>query len=635
MNKAFKLIMVLLSLVFSGAVQATHIVGGEFELRERRGGLYDIYLNLYFDAINGNPDAVDDPLVAAVYNKTNNQLEDIINLELIFNDEVPYENPDCAIDPLKTNLIRYRTPTGFQFDAKYDDPGGYYIVYDRCCRNNIITNIIGPENTGMLFYLEFPPIYKPDGTLTGFSSPVFNTIKTRYACLDEYFELDFGAVDPDGDSLSYRMVHPLRGNSNTSDPIVDANEYLAGPYPEVVWADGYNENDAIHGTPALGVNTNTGLLTTVATENGLYVFSVACDIFRDGVKIGEVRRDFQILVAPCDPNSAPEVFVEDADTVFSGDSISLFVANDGDRCFDFYILDNKDPRTNERYTISVEAVNFEPIEPFDLDGATGIVGNDTLGNLGMCWPKCSEVLDEPYILKVIVEDDGCILPKKDTITLAVTVEPEANNKPELSWDYKGQNGTGDLEIDLLLDSFAIIDFTGVDLDSGDVIQLTGNPQGFTFNETRMAFRNVTGTDTVRSTFAWKPTCEQFITLGPEYNIWFLLEDNRCFPEEDRDSVKVKFNVIEPEKEVAKFIPSNIFTPNGDGFNDTFSLPTLPKDICGDAFVTFKVYNRWGKKVFGVDDRSFIWDGGDVPDGTYYFTAEYELSTYKGFVTISR
>ncbi len=65
---------------------------------------------------------------------------------------------------------------------------------------------------------------------------------------------------------------------------------------------------------------------------------------------------------------------------------------------------------------------------------------------------------------------------------------------------------------------------------------------------------------------------------------------------------------------------NVFTPNGDGKNDTFL-------ITGMAIVEFRmeIYDRWGLKMFETTSLTSGWNGGmdnatsnAVPDGTYYY-----------------
>jgi len=79
---------------------------------------------------------------------------------------------------------------------------------------------------------------------------------------------------------------------------------------------------------------------------------------------------------------------------------------------------------------------------------------------------------------------------------------------------------------------------------------------------------------------------------------------------------------------------NVFTPNGDGINDFFTLGGA------DAFndVKFKVFNRWGTLVFSHEDFGSIpgWDGGDQPAGTYFYLGTLpDDSEFKGSFTLLR
>lgn len=103
---------------------------------------------------------------------------------------------------------------------------------------------------------------------------------------------------------------------------------------------------------------------------------------------------------------------------------------------------------------------------------------------------------------------------------------------------------------------------------------------------------------------------------------------------------------------------NVFTPNGDGQNDTFR----PMDGSDGDFsrcprfvesVTFRVYNRWGKEVYAfssTDSENTIyidWDGRTdsgqlLSPGVYYYIAEVDFitldpansqQTIKGWVNI--
>ena len=92
---------------------------------------------------------------------------------------------------------------------------------------------------------------------------------------------------------------------------------------------------------------------------------------------------------------------------------------------------------------------------------------------------------------------------------------------------------------------------------------------------------------------------------------------------------------EPEpEELENIIIYNSFSPNGDGFNDTWIIDNCPN-------CNVKVYNRNGNIVFSSDDNSISWDGKynnkKVPDATYYYIISPSNSTeiIKGSVTIIR
>lgn len=68
---------------------------------------------------------------------------------------------------------------------------------------------------------------------------------------------------------------------------------------------------------------------------------------------------------------------------------------------------------------------------------------------------------------------------------------------------------------------------------------------------------------------------------------------------------------------------NGFSPNGDGINDGFFIPS-------DTLLAFHIdiFNRWGTLIFTSDDPHFVWDGNDrrsgqsVPEGVYVYKVTY-------------
>jgi gliding motility-associated-like protein len=87
----------------------------------------------------------------------------------------------------------------------------------------------------------------------------------------------------------------------------------------------------------------------------------------------------------------------------------------------------------------------------------------------------------------------------------------------------------------------------------------------------------------------------------------------------------------------KISPPNIFSPNGDGVNDTWVIPgieTLPKS-------QVHVYDRMGRAVFSTRSAEKVWDGmykgKPIPVGTYYYIIETGLNQppLSGWVLIMR
>ncbi|MBI4945793.1 MAG: gliding motility-associated C-terminal domain-containing protein, partial [Bacteroidetes bacterium] len=87
--------------------------------------------------------------------------------------------------------------------------------------------------------------------------------------------------------------------------------------------------------------------------------------------------------------------------------------------------------------------------------------------------------------------------------------------------------------------------------------------------------------------------------------------------------------------------ANIFTPNGDGQNDCFTLaPDTAYAIKKCLYL--EVFDRWGVKMFeSSGSDNYCWDGKNKKDnkqavgGTYYYVAKLGETTIKGYVTLIR
>ncbi len=68
-----------------------------------------------------------------------------------------------------------------------------------------------------------------------------------------------------------------------------------------------------------------------------------------------------------------------------------------------------------------------------------------------------------------------------------------------------------------------------------------------------------------------------------------------------------------------FSGANIFTPNGDGLNDTFR-PVLRGEVAGGA--RLRVFSRWGQRLFEGSGPAPQWDGAGAASGEYFYQLDY-------------
>ncbi len=85
--------------------------------------------------------------------------------------------------------------------------------------------------------------------------------------------------------------------------------------------------------------------------------------------------------------------------------------------------------------------------------------------------------------------------------------------------------------------------------------------------------------------------------------------------------------------ICDVIVPNVFSPNGDGYNDLFVIEGIQY-----TSNTVRVFNRWGQLVYESSNYRNQWNGGDLPDGTYFYEVVLQYKKddpYTGHVTILR
>ena len=144
----------------------------------------------------------------------------------------------------------------------------FTIGWSNCCRNGAIQNITNPLNQSMFLQTEMTAMDSLSNSTPFFLVPaaIFLPINTQW----QYNPLPF---DPDGDSLYWSLSFPLN-NWNTACPGFTIPGSSSGP---------------------MTINPITGTITWTANTLGNFVATVLVEEYRNGFKIGSIRRDMQFI----------------------------------------------------------------------------------------------------------------------------------------------------------------------------------------------------------------------------------------------------------------------------------------------------------------------------------------------------
>lgn len=401
-------------MLFLPKAQATHLIGGYMSYEYLRteannDKLYKISLNLFRDMTSGIK--FDEEIsVGIYYNTPELKRHKLLTVKRITQSIVrPPGSEDCGFyDNRKIETAFYeRTVT------LADHVGGYHVYFVRCCRslqNNLTNNSNGTPDQGQTYYCFIPnPALKN-------SSPYFSGVPSPYMCNNDTNTFLNRAVDPDGDSLVYSIVHPYQGGSLSQSAAPEPPVTLRSnwPLPKVEYKAGYDSLFPF-GTDGLAqVNPSNGLTTLMAREPGNYVIAIEVNEYRNGEWIGRVRLDMQIIVLNCPPNKKP---------VVSNSGGKYFEVEAGDKlCFDVF---GNDPDINPQQNVTIFATGdivtgdngiTEPLATMVRAVGLGSVQSE------FCWtPSCDQARDEPYLVTLSAQDNGCP-PKYDNYNIEIKVK---------------------------------------------------------------------------------------------------------------------------------------------------------------------------------------------------------------------
>jgi gliding motility-associated-like protein len=300
LKKRTHLIFLILLLIPS-LTWARHIVGGEITYRlvssTATSNRFEFTMRIYRDCNSRNGAAYDERAVITTYRKNAGSQVESTYVPVGPITKVTKPSYPCLISP--DICVEEGVYVWTRDFPKINDT--YLIVYQRCCRNESISNIINPGAAGASYTVEITA----QAQQVGNSSPTFKQFPPTVICGNFPLNFDHSAIDSEGDQLVYSFCEPYAGGGQASgvgcintapDPACwPPFGTIAYKQPE------YTYQNPVGGDPIVSINPNTGLITGTPNQLGQFVVSVCVEEYRNGKLLSIIKRDFQFNVASCNP----------------------------------------------------------------------------------------------------------------------------------------------------------------------------------------------------------------------------------------------------------------------------------------------------------------------------------------------
>ncbi|CAN5616711.1 hypothetical protein BH11BAC2_BH11BAC2_20420 [soil metagenome] len=277
----------------------------------------------------------------------------------------------------------------------FPSTGTWFVSYSECCRNAAILNFPNPSGYDLLFYskIEIDTVN---------SSPEFLNPPVILGQMGIPFYYNPLPFDVDGDSIAWQLDVPLS----------------SGPIPVA----GYTLPSSDSLVP-FQMDPVTGEITFLPNTLGHFEVSVRVQEFRNGVQIGEISRDMQIIIEAS--GNRPVILTSNASAwPYSGKNFTVAPASGFT-----YTLTINDPDNN---IVEVSAAG----EPFLYGNAptfnTSVQGANTVATLNWT-PTQAQARTQPYIIGLrVAEVFGTSVYMSDvSLSLRVGINITGINSPQL------------------------------------------------------------------------------------------------------------------------------------------------------------------------------------------------------------
>lgn len=315
-----KIVLFITLFLLSFSSKAAHLVGGEISYKcvgtGTNGNTYQIRLTIYRDCnSSGAPFDMQAPITIYGGPNQNTVVQTvmvargpIVGIPAVVNNPCLQTPPNvCTEKAVYTTNVILQPATH-----------GYTITYQRCCRNNTISNVANSGTWGSSYYIKIPP---QDSVCN--SSCAFISDPPIVMCKDDSLNINFAVLELDGDSVFYSLCQPLHGGSQNSPA---PNPPSAPPYTPVPFLFPYSTGYPLPASPTVAINSSTGILTGTPTGVGQYVFAVCAEEYdSNGVLLSTLRRDYQFNVMVCQSNVVSNPTPQDfqPNTICNGTTVTF------------------------------------------------------------------------------------------------------------------------------------------------------------------------------------------------------------------------------------------------------------------------------------------------------------------------
>lgn len=310
---AKKNLILLVLLGISNLLQARHIIGGAMSYRCLGGDNYEFTLRLYRDCYCYNCPAMDVEAYIGIYRcnspgcGTQGSVFASLTVQRQSLRNIPATEYPCLVPPdvcVEEGVFVFQ-----QYLPK--SSMSYHVSFQRCCRDETMTNIALPGATGATYTVELTP----EAQRLCNNSPEFSIVPPTVICANALLEYDHSAEETDGDSLVYELCAPLAGAGNST--FQQFNYSCDGstprpacppPYSELNYRLPYSAQSPIPGDPALQIDPKTGLITLKPSALGRFAVGVCVREYRKGILMSKIYRDFQFNITDeCNPVVVPNI----------------------------------------------------------------------------------------------------------------------------------------------------------------------------------------------------------------------------------------------------------------------------------------------------------------------------------------